>query len=250
VDEARVGATLSGGWPGRSRPVRRGRARTAAVALAVGLLIGTAGCSREVEGVPAAAGGAVTTSAPTAAATAASPTTPADPVEALRGALLTPADLGPGWTIGEEPVPDASAPTPCGGPGVVAQFPDAVRVGTVLVGPEPGFLMQETLSVYADVDTAEAAFAANELGLECGQGSLDGSSVVIAPAEDLQFDVGGDQALGWRIGAADFDAVLVSVQVREGVVTFIYVSPVDGDPAALPDVLEASRTGVDRILAA
>jgi hypothetical protein len=76
-----------------------------------------------------------------------------------------------------------------------------VRVGAGFVGPVEGVFVQETVSVYGDAATAEAAFRANQQGLSCSQGEASGSPVVIAPAEDLVADVPADEATAGRSAA-------------------------------------------------
>ncbi|MHA6796453.1 hypothetical protein ACVGVM_23515 [Pseudonocardia bannensis] len=128
----------------------------------------------------------------------------------------------------------------------MARFPAAVRVGTALDGPVAGVPVRQTVSVYGDEGTARAAHQANADGPACSEGTLSGQPVVITPAEDLQFDVGGEQATGWRVGGESFDVVLISVQTRELVVNFTYLSPA-GAPTGLPDPLVISRTGVQKL---
>jgi hypothetical protein len=215
-----------------------------------------AGCTRNVDGTaspdpapgPTAQPGRAT--AVSIPSTGSSGSSAVDPVDRLRAALLRPADVGPGWTSGVPPVPDPTTPAPCGGPGVVARFPDALRIGSSVDGPAPGFVVQEGLSVYGDVDTARAAFRASVAGLDCGQGTVNGASVVITPAEDLRADVGGDQAAGWQVGSDTLDAVLVLVQAGEAVFTFAYVAPAGTPAADRPDPLALSRVAVARALAA
>jgi len=216
----------------------------------VTVVVVLAGCSRAVDvaaTVPGGTPGLATAVSP--GASTGSPSLGADPVDRLRGSLLGPPDLGPGWTSGDPPVPDPSTTAPCGGPGTVARFPDALRVGSTVDGP-PGFVVQEALSVYGDAATAQAAFRAGVAGLDCGQGTLHGASVVITPAEDLRVDVGGDRASGWQVGSDAIDAVLVLVQVQEAVFTFAYVAPAGTAPAGRPDALALSRAAVARTLAA
>jgi hypothetical protein len=224
----------------------------AALALLALLLPGVlGGCARAADAV----GTRSATRVPSGLATALSPASPepggsADPVERLRGALLGPGDLGPGWQRGAAPVPDPSTPAPCGGPGTVARFPDALRVGSTVDGPAGG-VVQEALSVYGDADTAQAAFRAGLVGLDCGQGTLHGAPVSIAPAQDLRAGVGGDRASSWHVGSDTVDAVLVMVQAREAVFAFAYVmAPGAGPPEARPDPVALSRAAVARALAA
>ena len=235
-------------------PAHAGGARRCArpvlgLALAAALLVGMlSGCGRVVgaaaDVVPAAgeAGGVAT-------AASAVPPGSADPVDRLRGSLIGPADLGPGWTADLPPLPDTSTPAPCGGPGTVALFPDALRVGSTVNGP-PGFVVQEALSVYRDPDTARAAFDAGATGLGCAQGTLHGAAVTITPVPDLQHGVGGDRASGWRVGSPSLDAELVLVQAREAVFTFAFVVPTGTTAQRRPDALALGRAAVARTLAA
>jgi hypothetical protein len=225
-----------------------GPLRGAVLAVALAAVLVGVGCSRAVEGTPSAAdGGAPPATSPRPAPPSTSATAAPDPVELLRPALLEPADVGPGFTLGEEPVPDPSGNAACGGPGVVAQFPDAQRVGVAMDGPVEGIFVQELVSAYGAIATADAAFEATVAGLDCSEGSLGPLPVVITPAEDLQFDVGGDRALGWQIGSDGLDIVLVTAQVQDVIVAFVFAAPVDTDPVALPDRLALARLGVDRI---
>jgi hypothetical protein len=238
--------------PVRDGPVGGTRARPAARALALAALTpllaaSLTACSRalhvtaDVTPAPGVTGGVAT-------AASAGPGTGA-PVDRLRGSLLGPDDLGLGWSSGVPPLPDPATPAPCGGPATVARFPDALRVGSTVNGP-PGFVVQEALSVYRDTGTARAAFRAGVAGLECGHGTLHGSSVTIAPVEDLHAEVGGDAASGWKVGSDALDAALVLVQAREAVFAFAYVAPAGTAPGARPDAGALSRTAVARSLAA
>jgi hypothetical protein len=219
--------------------------------LVVGLLPGMlGGCTRAADAV----GTRSATRVPSGLATALSSASPepggsADPVQRLRGALLGPGDLGPGWRRGAPPVPDPSTPAPCGGPSTVARFPDALRVGSTVDGPTGG-VVQEALSVYGDADTAQAAFRAGLAGLECGQGTLHGAPVTIAPVQDRRTDLGGDRASSWQVGSDTVDAVLVMVQAREAVFSFAYVMQPGAAAAARLDPLALSRAAVARALAA
>ena len=229
----------------------RGARRTLVRVLLAVLLSGALGaCARSADAV-----GTRPTRVPSGLATALStpePGGPADPVARLRESLLGPGDLGPGWQRGVPPVPDPSTPAPCGGPGTVARFPDALRVGSTVDGPAGG-VVQEALSVYGDAATAQAAFRAGLAGLGCGQGTLHGASVTIAPAREVQADTGGDRASSWEARSDTVDAVLVMVQAREAVFVFAYVTPAappGAAPAARPDALALTRAAVARALAA
>jgi hypothetical protein len=250
-----IGAPPVTGRPGR--PALAGLAALAALAVTA--------CSTAIGGQSAAAPGSA---APTAAASTSARPGPApsptaagvptavldpsavlDPVAAadqLRPFLLEPAEVGSDFGPGREPVPDPSVPAICGGPGVVAQFPSAVRVGVGIVGPTDGVLVQETVSVYGDEATAEAAYRANLDGLSCSEGTAPDGPVVLTPAEDLSVDVPADESTGWQIGGTGYDLLLIAVRNDEVVMNFAFVAP-EGRSAGLPDPLAISRTGVRKL---
>jgi hypothetical protein len=240
---------------------RSGGARSALGALVALVALGVTACSTAIGGQSAAAPGsaATTTAATTAAASgsarpsappSAAPETPvvapSSAADQLRPFLLAPPDVGSGFGPGQEPVPDPAVPAICGGPGVVAQFPSAVRVGVGLVGPSDGVLVQETVSVYGDEATARAAYRANLDGLSCSEGTAPDGPVVLTPAEDLSVDVPADESTGWQIGGTGYDLVLIAVRDDEVVMNFAFVAP-EGQAAGLPDPLAISRTGVQKL---
>jgi hypothetical protein len=165
--------------------------------------------------------------------------------DGLRPFLLTPEDIGPGFTVGEEPKPDPAQPAICGGPGVVAQFPYAVRVGSAAQNAKG--LVQETVSVYGDAGSAAAAYRASVAGMSCSQGSVGGEPAVLAPAEDLRADLPYAEATGWRVGGRGFDVVMISVRQDSVVMNFTVLAPEDGLPA-LPDPLVVARDGAQKLL--
>ena len=207
-----------------------------------------AGCGQpaDVAAHPATGPAAARATAPSAAG---SDLDGATPVMRLRRSLLGPDDLGPGWFSGEPPLPDPSAPAPCGGPGTVARFPDALRVGSTVTGPA-GLVVQEALSVYDTAATAQAAFRAAVAGLSCSAGTLHGAPATIDAAQDLRAEVGGEQASGWRVGSDDGEAQLVVVQARQAVFAFAYVTPPGAASGDRPDARALSRVAVARTLAA
>ncbi|WP_433506217.1 hypothetical protein ACQP04_06905 [Pseudonocardia halophobica] len=165
--------------------------------------------------------------------------------DGLRPFLLTPAEIGPEFTAGDEPRPDPATPALCGGPGVVAQFPFAVRVGAA--AESTSGLVQETVSVYGDEAGATEAYRASVASMSCSEGHVDGRPAVIAPAEDLRADLGHDEATGWRIGGEGFDVVMISVREGEVVMNFTVLAPEDGLPA-LPDPLTVAQAGAQKLL--
>jgi len=165
--------------------------------------------------------------------------------DGLRPFLLTPAEIGPDFAVGDEPKPDPATPAICGGPGVVAQFPYAVRVGAAAESRTGR--VQEAVSVYGDSGSAAAAYRASLAGMECSQGTVGGKPVVLAPAEDLLADLPYDEATGWRLGGEGFDVVMISVRDDTIVMNFTVLAPEDG-LSALPDPLTIARAGTQKLL--
>ncbi|MEJ3656651.1 hypothetical protein WEH80_27200 [Actinomycetes bacterium KLBMP 9759] len=225
-----------------SREYRRDVRRGAAVVAAMIVLVLPA-CSQPVQGTP--------DSAPRPAATPAPVTTTAPPavdLELLVASLLRPTEVGPTWkAAGAQPKPDANAAAVCGGPGVVAQFPNAERTAAALES-EQGELLQETLSVYPSEADAYAAFNATSAGLACREGKLGETPVTLTAAADVQPRVGGDRATLWTMSSDRFSTVLVSVLAKQHVVNFAFITPAGVDQT-IADPIALSRTGVARLLA-
>lgn len=80
-------------------------------------------------------------------------------------------------------------------------------------------------------------------GISCGEGTVAGEPVAIAPAEDLTVDVGGEQATGWALGNEDFGVIIVTVRRDTVVWNFTYLAAGDTFDD-LTDVLEVSAAGV------
>ena len=235
-------------------PAGRGPRVTAACVAAAAAVLMIAGCGDEQAGQATVAPAPVTTALPASdARVTVPPSLPAaeqaelaEVAAQIRPFLLAPEEIGPGFTAGPDPQPDPAAPAICGGPGVVAQFPRAVRVGASATGPAEGMFVQQTLSLYPDVDTAAVAYRANSVGLACSEGSTSGASVALTPAVDLSVDIPADESTGWQLGGEGFDLVVIAVRSGELVVSFAFVAPADatGD---LPDPLAVSRAGVEKL---
>ncbi|GAY07101.1 hypothetical protein [Pseudonocardia sp. N23] len=229
----------------------------AALAAAAVALVAVAGCAQTTSGTaaPVARPVIATPGGPPAAeaekeAPPASTGRPGEKnlvaaADGLRPFLLTDAEVGPGFVSIAEPKPDPAAPSVCGGQGVVARFPDAVRVGVAFEGGSAR--VQEAVSVYPDKATAQAAYDHSVAGLDCGQGSVGGKPVVVTPGEDLRIEVGGAQATGWRVGGEGFDVLLITVHSDEVVMTFTWLTPEGGSPG-LPDPLAVTRSAVGKLV--
>lgn len=170
----------------------------------------------------------------------------AEPVELLRAALLSLDDVGPGYA--PAPPPDPEAVPACGGDGVAAAFPRAVRLGVGLEHAGAGLAVRQSLEVHPDPVAAGLAFDAGAAGLDCARGELGGAPVVVSEPLDLGADIGGDRALGWQLGVDGSEMLIVAVQLGEAVVTFSFVAPAGSDLDDRPDALGLTRTGVQRIL--
>ena len=236
-------------------PVRVG---PVVVAVLTTVLIGTAGCT------PAAAPGPApppsSAPVPPPAAPPVLPVPPASPADqavldraaaGLRPFLLAPGEVGPGYQPGAEPVADPTVPAVCGGPGVIAQFPYAVRVGAGFDAPAQGVFVQEAASVYPDPGTAQAAYRATTGGLSCAEGTVAGVPVTLSADAGLTDGIGADgigveESAGYRLSGNGVELRLVSARAAELVVTFVFIAP-QGRTGDLPDVAAVAATGVRKL---
>ena len=112
-------------------------------------------------------------SAPSSASTSAPATTTAGGTstseetsveDQAQAALLTPAEVGPGFTAGTWTASDPKQPTPCGTPSVDSTLPPQLQVGTVIGLASTQQALQEEISLYTAVEEATAAFQTGSAG--------------------------------------------------------------------------------------
>lgn len=173
----------------------------------------------------------------------------ADPVLALQAVMLTPADVGPGFVAAQFRPSGPEETFTCGQPGIAARYTSR-QVGAAM-GFGDELLLIESVHVFADVRTAQRAYADVGEGFGCGAGTtVDGTPARIGPARNLTAEVGGDQAQSWTIDAQGTRVEVVSVQAEEAVVTFSLVATPDADAATVPDPADVARRGMTKLLAA
>lgn len=167
----------------------------------------------------------------------------------LDAAMLTPDEVGAGFTTAPYRRSAADERFTCGQPGLAARFDTLAAGAATSLGT--GLLVIETAHVFADVPTAQRGYAAVDDGLSCRAGTtIDGAVATIGPPRDVTVDVGGDQAQRWDIDAGGTRVVVISVQAAQAVVAFSFVAEPGVDPAAQPDPVAVAARGVAKLLAA
>lgn len=187
---------------------------TAAVAV---LSLGAAACSS----TSSSSNDSTTTTVASSTSTSATPTTStlltSNEVKAqVQAALLTAAELGPGFT--ELTVQVTDNPTPCGTPDPDTVVKPAVQVTMGAKSPG-GVELQEQISVF---DTAAAAtdnFALAMAGLNCSTPTLgDGSALTVSGPTDVLAELnieGLQQAASWTLSSPAVQGQLV-VGMKDG----------------------------------
>jgi hypothetical protein len=195
-----------------------------------------------------------TTAAPatTAAATSTTASNEASVEELAQAALLTPAEVGQGFSAGTWTPSDPAVPSPCGTPSVDSTVPAGVQVGTVIGLASTDQALQEEISVYNDSEEATQAFGVGTTGLSCTAGTVtfkDGTkaALTISAPVDVTGDVGGDQATAWQLRGGGIQGVLVAIVQSGIVVTFQFTAP-DTATELQPGPLTVAKAGMDKIL--
>jgi hypothetical protein len=164
-------------------------------------------------------------------------------------ALLTPAEVGTGFTQGNYTPNDPNTPTACGSKSADAVVPPGVQVGTVIQNGTTNQAMLEEIAVYNDANQAGQAYTAGTNGLACTTGTVPGSGdkVTISAPQDLtsQFEE-STKATGWQISGADIQAIVVAVQLQAAIVTFQFQAPAGVD-ATQPDPIAVAKTGYTKV---
>jgi hypothetical protein len=214
-----------------------------------------AGCSSGSDDAVTTVTGTARSTTSAAPATAAPDTTTsgeASVEDQAQAALLTPDEVGPGFTAGDWTPGDPANPTPCGTPSVDATVPASVEVGTVVALATTSQALREEISVYDDEEEADTAFTTGTTGLDCATGKVtftDGTTAplsIVSPV-DVTKEVGGDKALAWQVRGGGIQGVLVAVKLPGIVVTFQFTAP-DTATNLRPDPLTVAKAGMDKIL--
>ena len=246
--------------------------RRTRVAVAAVLALAAAGCSSSAGHKSASSGSGSAASTPPPSTSAAAPastlpattsastpaTSPASssaPLtnDQLAGALLTPTDLGTGFT--KVPFTRNKKPLPCapaGGPSFDAQAPTDLLAGTQLVDSAQSATVSEELRVYPDLAHATAALRIGTAGLSCAAGRIyatDGTSVQvkIAKGQDVTAQVGGTKAIAWDATSSQVDVLFVAVQLNRALVVFSYVRSPQTDTSKLPNPLAVTKAAIQKI---
>lgn len=210
-------------------------------------------------GTPAASATSTSASATAAASSSSSSPKPgvepaADRVNALKGGLLTAADVGTGFK--KTPGQDDAEPGPCEKEPMQSHFPGNKQIVSSFSKGDDNTgsfaTVDEIVVVFASPALAQVAYDWNKDELSCGKGTVDegGSKLaftVSAPIDVTQ-TVGGEHATLWNI---TFDAnntvhiSFVAVQFKDTVVDFGFTA---GPTASgMRKVAEIVKTGVGKL---
>ena len=168
----------------------------------------------------------------------------------MNDALLTPAEVGTGFTKAQYVAPKPKDPTklPCGTLSAAALYPNALRTGaTADQGQAAEFI--ESASLFLDAATAGKAFQANVDGVSCTKGDLNGATVEISQGQDVTSQVGGDKAGAWSITFEGYQGVLIAVTSGSLVLGFTFIADSSTDTSKLPNPLALAKAATEKMLA-
>jgi hypothetical protein len=230
-----------------------------AVLIAVALTL--TGCSSSTSGTGRTTGTLSTPGASTPAPTTPAPTTPASSAPAsgdpsvtqadANAALLSPTDLGTGFTAAQ--FSPSSDPLPCtpNDPPLEQRFHSTVEAGTAMVTQAQDVGLSEELRVYADADTAKRVLQAAAHGLDCKQGTLNltgtPETVTFGKTQDVTSDVGAESAIAVQATSSKYGIVLVGCKLGRLLVLFSFLSDKTADTSKLPNPITIAAKGITKI---
>jgi hypothetical protein len=243
--------------------------RTAATAAALLTLTLLAGCGggdddkssddKVTETVTPTTSDTTATEASTEASTPTDTTseTPMDPTgdvtqEQLDAALLTPEEVGAGFVAGT--YTDTDDPPLCdeNGTPLDQQFPPQVQGGTEIEQSDGIAALQEEITIYESDEVAAQAFAAGAAGLDCTDGTTNGTAVKIGPPQDVTANVdtsGLGTTTAWEVTSDSFQGVLVVTVAHRVVLAISYAAAPDADTSSLPNPVDVQATAFAKALA-
>jgi hypothetical protein len=218
-----------------------------------GTVVVTKGASSPTSTSPLLSTSAPSTGFPTTSGSAPAPVSSAAPAPSgsagggsltqsqAEAALLTPAEVGTGFTLGQadstkEPLPCA----PKGSAPLETQVPPQVDADNEYdQGQNVGF--EEELLVYSDATTAAKAYTLGVAGFHCTSGVIyndDGSTtpVTITASQDDTATLGVDGATEWGIKTSTLQGGVFAIQFGSRLLVCTFVAATSVDTSTLPDV--------------
>lgn len=171
---------------------------------------------------------------------------------AAAAALLTAAEIGPGFVDGGYEPGDQADVTPCGTPGADTVIAPTITVGTQASQASPSANVVEEIRIYVDPAEADTAYTAGVAGLSCQSSVEEGGSadaVTFTGLGDLTAELGGTEAAGWSFQSDAAQGVLVAARLDAAIVFFQFLVPAGTDASALPDPLAVAGAAVGKIAA-
>jgi hypothetical protein len=228
-----------------------------AVLIAVALTL--AGCSSSTSGTGRTTGTPATSATSGASTPASTPPASSAPASGdpsvtqadANAALLSPTDLGTGFTAAQ--FSPSSDPLPCtpNDPPLEQRFHSTVEAGTAMVTQAQDVGLSEELRVYADADTAKQVLQAAAHGLDCKQGTLNltgtAETVTFGKTEDVTSDVGAESAIAVQATSSKYGIVLVGCKLGRLLVLFSFLSDKTADTSKLPNPITIAAKGITKI---
>jgi len=159
--------------------------------------------------------------------------------------LLTPEEIGPGFTgSGFAPL-GADEKLPCGQPALPATYQSAVVGSGYNNGAEVSAV--ESVDVYKDAATPQAAFGTLKEGFDCTEADLQGTPGTITPGEDIAARIGAEQATMWIINVDGARVAAVAAQANEALLALTMVVTANADLSQAPEPLDVAKKAFDKL---
>jgi hypothetical protein len=226
---------------------------SAVVAAAAAVML--AACTSSTSGTPTdsglpSAGGSSSTAAPSSSTAA--PTSAAK----ARAALLTTADVGPGFV--KQPFPGGSATgstSPClpkGTPSLDAEYPPAARAETGFRSTATQALMGEEVALYRSAATAQQVIAYVRRALSCSDATVSGQTVHVRALPPTRQVRGQpvDYAQTWALRVGPAVGAIVAIRLGNAVVSLDFLALSSRDVNKLPAQDALAAAAVKRAKAA
>lgn len=198
-----------------------------------------------------------TTEASTPTTTDTSSVPPMDPTgnvtqDQLNAALLTPEEVGTGFVAGNYThTEDPPLCDPNGTP-LDQQIPPQVQGGTEIDQSDGIAALQEEIAIYSSDEEAAQAFALGVAGLDCTNGSSNGTAVKIGKPQDVTADVdtsGLGTTTAWQVTSKSFQGALVVTVAHQVVLAISYAAAPDADLSSLPNPVDVQTAAFAKALA-
>ncbi len=171
-----------------------------------------------------------------------------------QAALLTAAEIGPGFTATAPATEDTPLPCTPNAPTLAQRFPPQVKVQSGFAAAAGAVQFAEEIETFADEATVRRALSAGAKGLSCGTATITSGSTSVEVTIDGPTDLTDqliaqvDQCALWSLSSSVIDATLIVAQIGRHLIVLSFGSAPSVDTSTLPKIETVTNDALQKVL--